>query len=313
MDRQQVIAKLVGDIAQAAAENFPRMPEPDLVTEEEDSVLEYDKVMNTNMTVNYAASLNFIHRARSEQPKTTGLSMLDLCCGPAHFTIAASTHLGYKDVTVVDASPGMLAKADQNFRRADPHSRLQLQMGDVSALKHDRFEHYDLVSLTNAAHHLPDLSAVNATLSFADKVTRPSGIVAVIDMCRLPSPELTKRFVEFAGADYLEQNMRAMYDDFMSSMFAAWSADELASACPKDSERVWFQAVAAHLPFFQVMIGLPKGRTDLFIRDGRDWAETGIHRSEKAKGDWEATKAIYENGMIRCIHAPSSGAVKKAA
>lgn len=313
MDRQQVIMKLVGDIAQAAGGSFQRTPEPDLVTDGEDSVLEYDKVMNTNMTVNYAASLNFIYRARSEQPRTTDLSMLDLCCGPGHFTIAASTHLGYKDVTVVDASVGMLAKADENFRRAQPNSRLHIQMGDVSALRPDRFEHYDLVALTNAAHHLPDLDAVRKTLSFADKVTRPSGLVMVTDMCRLPTPDLTKRFVEFAGADFLDHDMRAMYEDMMASMFAAWSADELASACPKDSERVWFQAVAAHLPFFQVMIGLPKGRTDLFIRDGRDWAETGIHRSEKAKGDWEATKANYENGLIRCIHVPKAFEQKKAA
>lgn len=53
-----------------------RTPEPCSVTNDEEDVEDYDSVMTTVMVVAYAATLDYIARAR----KTGGGRALDICC-----------------------------------------------------------------------------------------------------------------------------------------------------------------------------------------------------------------------------------------
>jgi hypothetical protein len=48
-----------------AKQELKRIPEPEPVTNDPGSVLEYDRVLETNMTANYAASMDTIFRCHS--------------------------------------------------------------------------------------------------------------------------------------------------------------------------------------------------------------------------------------------------------
>src|SRR5262249_7363472 len=101
--------------------------------------------------------------------------------------------------------------------------------------------------------------------------------------------------------DFRDQGMHAMFDDFMASMYAAWSPEEMAATIPKTTKRVWYQVVAGFLPFYQVLVGLPEGREQLFMRESYAWENAGLFRSETARQDWVTTRPIYYAGQIKKI------------
>jgi ubiquinone/menaquinone biosynthesis C-methylase UbiE len=298
VDRQQQFAKLIEDIAQQPS-TLVRTPEPEVITSSENSVSDYNQVMETNMTVNYAVSLDFIYRSRSIPLKNA--KAIDLCSGPGHFSICLSEYLGYMEVLGIDYSDTMLKQAKQNASLVHAQKKMDFIKGDISKLSPKDFGKVDLVSFTNAAHHLPSLEHVRRTLQFADNVVSETGIIVVTDMCRLNNQELTERFVRLAGEDYKNRGMHAMYDDFLASMYAAWSFEELATAVPTGTTRTWVQFEAAALPFFQVLIGLPEGRDEAFVRDSFAWDQSRLLKSQHAQQDWVTTKDFYYSGRSRII------------
>jgi 2-polyprenyl-3-methyl-5-hydroxy-6-metoxy-1,4-benzoquinol methylase len=296
---QDFVLKLIQDI-QASSHVLPRTPESTGEMAEENSVNDFNQAMRTNLTVNYAAALDYIHRVRPA-PNGKNLSALDLCSGPGNFTQCLATYLGYRNLTGVDISRPMIAHAQNNARKSKSQSNFQFVQQDVLRLRTDRFEKFDLVTCANSAHHLNTIEDVRSLLTLADGACDPQGVVVVTDLCRLPNQDVTNRFVAMIGDDYVQNNLHALAEDFRASMHAAWSPEEMARAIPKATNRAWYQVVAGGLPFFQAMIGLPYGREELFIRESKDWANSGIHRTERASQDWQMTKDIYYAGMVRCL------------
>ena len=86
----------------------------------------------------------------------------------------------------------------------------------------------------------------------------------VMDLVRLRTEELTARYVQTLGHDYVERGLPDFFEDFRNSMYAAWTANELFSSIPRDSRRIWCHIVPRALPTVQVILGLPVGRKEPF-------------------------------------------------
>ena len=303
---QDFVVKLVQDIAKSN-HTLKREPEP-MTMEEENSVDDFNEVMKTNVTINYSAALDYIYRSRTEPQQS--LSAIDLCSGPGHYTLCLNKYLGYEKITGIDLSRPMLEKALKNSEHAK--GSIRFMHGDATSMDPSKFAKVDLVSCANSAHHLNSIDDVRSLLTFADKVCKPEGTIVLTDLCRLPNKDVTDRFISIIGDDYVKNGLLALAEDFRASMYAAWSPDEIAGACPYDTKRVWYQIVAGGLPFFQGIIGLPIGRSELLVRPSKDWASTGIMRTERALEDWKMTKDSFYAGMVRRIQ-PLAIAQKAAA
>lgn len=309
MSRQEIFGKLIADLAAATKQELGRTPEPTALTTNDDSIFGYDLMMGTNMTVNYAAGMDFIHRVREEFKPASPKSALDLCCGPGHLSICLTQFLGYEKVIGVDASEPMVRVAGKNGKIEK--APVRFSEGDVRYLtkQHIGAEQFDLALFTNSAHHMDTKEDVTAVLDVAEKACRPDGVIVVTDMCRMPTADLTERFVNIVGEEYEP----AMFQDFKNSMHAAWSKDELPTMIPQSTGRVWWQIVSGVLPYYQVLIGLPVGREQLFLRDSLKWEEAGLFRSATARSDWETTKDGYYNGITRQVRKPAQKTGKKVA
>jgi len=80
---------------------------------------------------------------------------------------------------------------------------------------------FDLTSFTDAAHHMPDLATVGKVISEMDRVTKPDGLVMVMDLVRLRTAALTENYVGLLGADYLKMGLPYFFNQFRDSMYAA--------------------------------------------------------------------------------------------
>jgi ubiquinone/menaquinone biosynthesis C-methylase UbiE len=252
---------------QMGSQKLERREEPQSLTNDQDNVNQYDRVMTTKLVIAYALGMEAVHRARTE---TIGerSKAIDLACGPGHYTLCIRKYLGYSDVIGIDLAPNMVEIASA---KSPDRNHVRFQLGDVTSLPQLQDNTFDLASFTDAAHHMRDLLTVGRILMEMDRVTRPEGLVMLMDLARLRTAELTETYVNFLGGDYVAKGLPNFFDDFRNSMYAAWTYTELKTAIPKNSRRVWCQLVSKILPTLQIVIGLPVGRKTLFVRRGLPW------------------------------------------
>lgn len=281
----------------SADQSMPRTPEPSAVTDQLDSVNDYNQVMATNMTVNYSVVLDIIYRSRQQHAAERAL---DLCSGPGHLTTCLSTYLNYKNVVGVDFSQPMVDIANENSRKLGLSNQVNFQKADVTDLK--KFigqQSFDLVSFTNSAHHFSKIKDVQNVLTCAESMVSAHGLVVLFDLARLKNKIATDAFIELAGKDFLDRKMNAMHEDFRNSMHAAWLPSELVDAIPQNTKRVWFQILPIGLTSFQALVGVPVEQSEVFSRDSFAWEATGLHQSEDAKGGWQFYKYLLDNAEIK--------------
>jgi ubiquinone/menaquinone biosynthesis C-methylase UbiE len=259
-------------LEQRGPQLLERIPEPgdSIITGDVHDVEEYDQVMNTKLVIAYAVGLEAIHRARPGT-ESTGGQAVDLACGPGHYTQCLHEHLKYDQVTGLDLAPGMIRAARKNARERRLDTRLHFRVCDVTDLKDYDDDRFDLSSFTDAAHHMPDLETVRKVVAEMDRVTRPDGLVMLMDLARLRTSTLTETYVNLLGQDYVERGLPNFFRQFRDSMYAAWTHKELKSAIPRATSRVWYHLVPKVLPTLQIIFGLPVGRQKLFLRKGLPW------------------------------------------
>jgi ubiquinone/menaquinone biosynthesis C-methylase UbiE len=275
-----------------------RVREPASVTNDAEDVQAYDRVMKTALAVAYAAGLAVIHRARPEPQGAQ--KALDLASGPGHYTLSLQTHLNYASTTGLDFAPNMVAIAQKNAREKGLQDRARFELGDATHLKDIADHTFDLCSFTDAAHQMEDVSVprmakncneadleiVRKVLGEMDRVTKPEGLVMVMDLARLRNAGLTDAYVENLASDYDALGLQHFKRQFRDSMYAAWTFDELETAIPKNSSRVWFHLVTRLLPTLQIIVGLPVGRQALFLRKGFPWRMGAGPTPWKRLPDW---------------------------
>lgn len=230
------------------------------VTDLQESILDYQKVMSTQVSALYALALDFIHRSVQNEA-TPNKRVLDLCCGPGHFTRLLSEALGYSSVTGVDLSPGMIKVAKQLG-----HQDVIFEEGNATRLSKHADQSFDLVTFLNGAHHQDDISDVRKILLEAERVTKPSGLIFLMDPARPKTEKTLEGFVAVAGQDYLRLGMHRFVEDFRETMHASFRPSELRQAVPPESQRQWVLVTQRGLQTYQMLIGLPVNRNDLFLR-----------------------------------------------
>lgn len=293
MSRPEEFEKLISD-NNSATQTLRRTPEPEMVTTADGSVNDYQAMMKSNMTANYALSLDLIHRTRDE---LSNKSALDLCCGPGHLTLCLSEYLHYEHAHGVDLSPAMIEAAELNTKRQGLSKQISFSCQDVVKLSTNFSQRFDLVSMTNAAHHLPNIQAVRSVLEQAEKLAQPHGLIFVSDLARLKSSKVTERFVALVGAEYGPH----MKEDFFHSMQAAWLPEELSEAVPLDSKRHWYSIRLGGLPFIQALVGLPIGRKELYVRPSFDWEGHAFFPEGPAVHDWKFLTTCLNQGTAQLV------------
>lgn len=274
----------------SGAQQLTRQLEPANVTAATENVVQYDQVTSTQLTVAYAAGLTAAFRASADHPQQA----LDLACGPGHFTLCLARYLNCQRVTGLDLSPGMVETSNQNANKQGVFPRARFAQADITDLKAFRDKSIQLTTFADAAHHLPDISLVQRTLREMDRVT--DGLVMVMDLARLRTEALTEKYVKTLGHDYKARGLPAFFDDFRNSMFAAWTVDELREAIPRDSDRYWCHWVPLGLPTLQIVLGLPVGRKEVFVRKGFPWTPETCPVPRQYRSEWRILRTTLALG-----------------
>jgi len=279
-----------------------RVPEPSGVTDAADHVVQYDRVMGTKLALAYAAGLEVVYRARPEPALGRAI---DLACGPGHYTLCLARYLGYNEVTGVDLSPGMVEVGSRNAAVQGLQDRVRFRPADITALDSVEAGQFDLSSFTDAAHHMPSLEVVGQVLREMDRITRPDGLVMLMDLVRLRTAAITERYVEILGHDYVERGLPSFLEDFRNSMYAAWTAKELHQAIPTGSRRWWCHIVPRGLPGTQIILGLPVGRRKPFVRPGSPWPRGESPVPPEMRGEWRMLRLTLRLASRRWVASQS--------
>ncbi len=285
----------------AGPQRLHRRREPEAITDQSANVLQYDRVMTTKLVLTYACGLMVAHRASAQ----SGGRAIDLACGPGHFTLCLGRHLGFSQVTGVDLSLPMIEVAGRNAARQGLQDRVAFCHADVTSLDGIDDDAYQLSSMTNASHHMPDLATVRRVLHQMDRVTAPDGVVMLMDLVRLRTEKLTECYVGTLGSDYVERGLPDFLEDFRNSMYAAWTPGELREAIPAGSARLWRHIVPFGLPTVQILLGLPIGRKQTFVRSGLPWTKGECPVPRSMLGEWRMLRLSLSLSASRKI-APGS-------
>jgi ubiquinone/menaquinone biosynthesis C-methylase UbiE len=292
-------------VQQMGSQRLERCPEPEQITAGADNVVQYDQVMTTKLVLAYAAGLELVHRAL---PNTKCDSAVDLACGPGHYTLCLSRYLAVEKIVGIDLSAQMVEAANKNSEWQGLRDRADFRVGDVTRLDDMPAGKFGLASFTDAAHHMPNLGVVTAILREMDRITRPDGLVMIMDLVRLRTAELTARYVETLGHDYVERGLPSFLEDFRNSMYAAWTASEIFSAIPRESRRFWCHIVPRGLPTVQVILGLPVGRREPLVRWGLPWQPTENPVPSEMRGEWRMLRMSLRLASRRFV--PPGGIAK---
>jgi ubiquinone/menaquinone biosynthesis C-methylase UbiE len=254
-----------------------RIPEPDhqVVTDNPQSVAEYDQVMNSKLAISYALATETIFRTRTQPIK----SALDVACGPGHLTINMARDLEIEQMIGVDLSNEMIKTASANARQRDLSS-VQFEHGDATRLRFEN-QRFDLCTMMDAAHHFPSLDTLSSVLAELDRVCNQDGLVVVMDLVRLRTEAITEKYVNLVGREYKSLGLTDFFNQFRDSMYAAWTADELNSAIPNDSNRNWISIVPRGIPFCQFLLGLPGSQQTVFQCNGKPWKVPPVRQQDR--------------------------------
>lgn len=198
----------------------PRVPEPDLVME---SVAQTSSFSQAGEKDGVLAFLYLYNALQITSVLKPGDRVLDLACGPANQLVQVARLNPDVRFVGLDASPTMLQCAQSTLARAGV-SNVELVQGDMIRLSKLEDACMDGVICTMSLHHLPDQTALCATLHEIGRVLKPQGRFYLMDFGRLKLLG-TQRFF----ADDLRQSAQ-FTEDYFNSLRAAFSVDELSAA-----------------------------------------------------------------------------------
>jgi ubiquinone/menaquinone biosynthesis C-methylase UbiE len=125
---------------------------------------------------------------------TTGISVLDVGCGPGTITADIGRRVAPGRVLGIDASAKVIEEAR---RDAAGGSNVEFSVGDLCALPIDD-DTFDIVHAHQVLQHLPDPVAA---LREMKRVCKPGGLVAARVRIRMKNPDYAGR----TGKEYLDQ------------------------------------------------------------------------------------------------------------
>jgi ubiquinone/menaquinone biosynthesis C-methylase UbiE len=196
------------------------VPEPELIMERLEQTTSFSQAGEENGVLAFLYLYNALQITSVLQP---GERVLDLACGPAN-QLAQIARLN-PDVRFIglDASPTMLQFA-QNTLSSVRLTNVELVQGDMLRLGNFEDGSMDCVICTMSLHHLPDQTALCATMREVRRVLKPQGRFYFVDFGRLKL-QSTQHFF----ANDLRQSAQ-FTEDYYNSLRAAFSVKELSAA-----------------------------------------------------------------------------------
>jgi ubiquinone/menaquinone biosynthesis C-methylase UbiE len=201
---------------------LPRVPETDSVMEEQGQIIAF---MEGGLNEGILAHIYLFHALICLPIIRPGDTVVDLACGPANQLVQMAKLNPQANFIGVDASPGMIALAQKTLN-SHGLGNIALQTGDMTQLSVFADESVDCVTCTMSLHHLPDVSALTATLGEIRRILKPDGGVYLADFGRLKRVS-TQRFFAYDRQELQSDQFTA---DFLASMSAAFSPAEFNAA-----------------------------------------------------------------------------------
>lgn len=233
-----------------------REPEPQALMEDAGQIQAF---MQSGLDYGILNYIYLFHAVMSLLVIRPGDVVLDLACGPANQLLQiARLHPDVRFVGL-DASSGMLALARENLVRAGL-SNVSLHQGDISRLDGFADASVDCVLCTMSLHHLPDTSLLAQTVRQIHRVLRADGGIYLADFGRLKR----RATQHFFAHDRIELQSELFTTDFLNSLRAAFSQDELqqAVALLQRELNIYRTALA---PFMLLFRSVPRRAVDAVL------------------------------------------------
>jgi ubiquinone/menaquinone biosynthesis C-methylase UbiE len=249
---------------------LPRIPETALVMEAPGQIQAFQAGGRDDGILTH---IYFFHTVMSLPVIRPGDTVIDLACGPAN-QLAQIARLNPDTQFIgIDASPNMLelARATLTSNRID---NVTLRTGDITDPLDIDTGSIDCITCTMSLHHLPNTAALHKTMREIRRILKPGAGVYFADFGRLKRGATQKHF----AYDRIELQSEQFTEDFLNSMQAAFSLDELSAA---------IQEIGAPIENFQTALAP-------FMTIFRSAARRSID------AELEATiKSLYENLTAR--------------
>lgn len=284
-----------------------RVPEPSALTDQQEHVDDYSRAINTVMVLPYVLVLDMVHRMTL---KRSALRALDLCCGPGHFTRMIAKNSDVVEAIGVDLSEPMLKKAAENAERENLSDKLRYIKSDVGQLTAVASNSMDIVSFMDGAHHMNTIQDVSKILTEANRVAKSDGLVILIDPVRPRTASTANMYHRIAGKPYVELGLLAFNKDFHDSLYASWSENELFQAIPRDTKRKWVQLIPFGFPAFQIIVGLPEGREEVFVSEGLDASIISSLIPKEGASDWRMLNLSFRFAKLKVLN-PTRGSTDR--
>ncbi len=255
----------LGVLSSISKQQLKRIPEPDMVTTEQEAVQDYDRAINSSLTLLYAIDIQVLKIILKNNKKE--LSALDLGCGPGILTSWMVEHLNLKAIIGLDLSVPMLSRSTRRFENLKLPCQYDFLQQDITNLSSFLNSPFDLVTCMDATHHLPTLAKVASMLKQAEQVCKPDGIIFISDIVRPKTDRILKFYYKMISKKNKLLHMHAHNQDFFNSIRAAWTCEDLASCIPVDSNKIWYQIIPFGFQYIQILIGLPKNSSEISLKE----------------------------------------------
>ena len=161
---------------------------------------------------------HFVERALEHLDAGAG-RLIDLGCGPGDICVRLARALPGWQVTGLDAGANMLALA--RAVRDEAGLREQVRLVHARLPDHGVDERFDAVVSNSLLHHLPDPMTLWRTIR---ELAAPGAFVQVMDLHRPPDAATAQAVVD----EYAAGEPEVLRHDFCNSLYAAWTAEEVA-------------------------------------------------------------------------------------
>lgn len=251
----------IGHMILLAAQNhiskqiLERIPEPDLIMISQENVDEFNEIINSNVAVSFCGALELLFKI--EALPCSG-RVLDLACGPGHFSLFLAKYGNAQKVIGIDLSEQMLEKAQHNAAKMGLSDRVEFILGDITNLHQFENLQFDLITCTNSAHHLPTIASLQKMLCEMERLMTPQGTSFIMDLTRLNTSDCLEKYIHLMGKEYLAHGLEKLFEDFHNSMYAAWTPSELCSAIPLTQTHQWNYFSVFPLPINQFLFAKPR-------------------------------------------------------
>jgi len=259
-----------------------RIPEPDLVMENENAVKEYDDLGKDGpLTGVYVYHLQ--HALTLIRP---GDLILDLGCGPGNYLVQAAQLFPDAKFIGLDLSKPMLKIAEENIKQAGVEN-VSLLCGDMSNFESLLDAQPNMIMASFCMHHLPDLRSLQRCFSQIGKTLDPEGAIYILDLCRVRSDKTVSALI----ADVQFRASAREQQDYLDSLKAAFDPGELRSVLPFLGDRKINLYKSLIVPALAV-IKTPKRVLPDAARM-KSYCEMVDALSKSQKGDYNQMKAMF--------------------